>query len=312
MKNIYLIILLLVALSAFAQPKETSISIAIEDFNIYGTLAKPLGIENAPLVILVAGSGPTDRNGNVPGMQNNCLKQLSDSLTVNGFAVYRYDKRGIGESEIKFLDENDLRFDDYVNDLIKIIEHFDNENTFKSISIIGHSEGSLIGILAAQKNNVSSFVSIAGAAKPADVILLEQLEKSVPDSIFQKAKSITSSLKNGERVNDVPTYFNSIYRPSVQPYLINWFAFNPLTEIAKLDIPVLIVQGDEDLQVGSENATELSNSCKKPSLVFVDDMNHIFKSITNGMAENQMSYNNPEMPISKCLVREISDFLKKQ
>ena len=287
----------------------TSVELSTKTGIIYGTLLMPNNISGKiPVVILIAGSGPTDRNGNNPMMKNNSLKLLAEALINNGIATLRYDKRGIGESVKAAKSESDLRFEDYISDAAAWIELVKQNPKFSKIIIIGHSEGSLIGMNAA--TNANGFVSIAGAGSSADIILKEQLSskgKLVQDLCYP----IIDSLKAGSIVKDINPNLNSLFRISVQPYLISWFKHNPQLDIKQLKFPSLIIQGDNDLQVSINDAKFLASANNKSKLVVIEKMNHVLKIVDNSnQASNLAAYTNPTIPISEVLIYEIVKYIK--
>lgn len=276
---------------------------------IYGTLLLPNNISNkVPVVILISGSGPTDRDGNNPVMKNNSLKQLANALANNGIASVRYDKRGIGESVKAAKSESELRFEDYISDAIDWISFVKLNPKFSKVIIIGHSEGSLIGMNAAKYAN--GFVSISGAGSSADIILKEQLApkgKVVQDLCYP----IIDSLKAGVMIKDVNPLLNSLFRLSVQPYMISWFKHDPQMDIKQLKYPCLILQGDNDLQVSINDAKLLSAASNESRLLIVEKMNHVLKIIDKGdQSANIASYSNIAMPISAVLTDEIIKYIK--
>lgn len=276
---------------------------------IYGTLQTPKIInDKIPVAILIAGSGPTDRDGNNPMMKNNSLKLLAEALTNNGVATLRYDKRGIGESVKAAKSESDLRFEDYISDAVAWIEFVKQNPKFSKIIIVGHSEGSLIGMNAAIHAN--GFVSIAGAGSSADIILKEQLSskgKIVQDLCYP----IIDSLKAGIIVNDVNPNLNSLFRISVQPYMISWFKHNPQIDIKQLKFPSLIIQGDNDLQVSINDAKLLASVNNKSKLVIIEKMNHVLKIVDNSNKDSNLAaYTNPTIPISEVLINEIVKYVR--
>ena len=159
--------------------------------DIFGTLYVPEPYKRLPVAILVAGSGPTDRNGNQPKLKNNSLKMLAEALGSNGIASLRYDKRAIGQSKIKNLVEEDLRFEHYIEDAKAWSNLLKDKNQFNQIIMVGHSEGSLIGIIASQTGIVDKFISLAGPGKSADKLLKEQLSKKPMVSYFASPNSFT-------------------------------------------------------------------------------------------------------------------------
>jgi hypothetical protein len=278
---------------------------------LYGTLTFPDNQTSVPVALIIAGSGPTDRNGNNPMMTNNSLKMLAGALAKNGIASLRYDKRGIAESTAAVSSEANLRFENYINDAVAWVHFLKEKKLFSSITIIGHSEGSLIGMVAAQDNDVSRFVSIAGAGEPADQTLRKQLKAQPPDVLGQSSQ-ILDSLVAGETVENVPPMLNALFRKSVQPYLISWFKYDPAIEIAKLKKPVLIVQGTTDIQVSQDDAQMLKVADPRAKLVIINGMNHIFKNAEADRAKNIQTYNQPDLPINQELVQAIGSFIKDQ
>jgi alpha-beta hydrolase superfamily lysophospholipase len=115
---------------------------------LQGTLDLPNGTSPCPVVVIVAGSGPTDRDGNQPLMKNDSLKLLGQALAAKGIAALRYDKRGIAESAAAASKEEDLRFETYVTDVVQWVIWLRQNRRFLRVGLIGHSEGSLIGMLA--------------------------------------------------------------------------------------------------------------------------------------------------------------------
>jgi pimeloyl-ACP methyl ester carboxylesterase len=276
--------------------------------DIYGTLLVPGSKNPVPVVLIISGSGPTDRNGNNPMMTNNSLKMTAEALFDAGVASLRYDKRGIAKSEKAGSDESELRFENYIDDAAGWIEMLKRDERFNKVIVLGHSEGSLIGMIAARETGADAFISVAGAGKPADEILKEQL-KTQPSYVKDLAFPIIDKLKKGDTVADINPLLNSLFRPSVQPYLISWFKYNPAREIKKLKIPVLIIQGTTDLQVKVKDAEALKKADKKAELVIVEGMNHILKEAGNDKEKNMETYDNPDMPLHPEYVKAITSFL---
>lgn len=287
---------------------ETKITLKTKTGEIFGTLTTPKKFNKIPVALIIAGSGPTDRDGNNPMMKNNSLQMLASELSKKGIASLRYDKRGIAESKAAEKTEADLRFDDYVNDAKEWIQLLKEDKRFSKVIVIGHSEGSLIGMLAGTTAN--KFISIAGAGQSADRILKEQLG-SQPKEIKDISFPMIDSLKNGKTINNVPSMFNSLFRMTVQRYLISWFKYDPQNEIKKLTIPTLIIQGTNDIQVSVEDSKRLSNANPKAELVIINNMNHIFRIIEGDREANIASYNKSNLPIANELVKSITTFIGK-
>lgn len=288
---------------------ETTVVLHTASGDIAGTLTIPSQPGKMPIALIIAGSGPTDRNGNNPMMKNESLQKLAHGLASNNIASLRFDKRGIGESKSAAKSEADLRFEDYINDARGWIELLKKDTRFTKVFVAGHSEGSLIGMIAAL-HTANGFVSIAGAGRSADKILKEQLA-SQPPAVKDPSYPIIDSLVMGKTVQNVPGVLFAFFRPSVQPYMISWFHYDPQTEIKKLTIPVLIIQGTNDLQVTVEDANLLAKSNIEAQLSLIKNMNHIFRIVGDDRKENLAAYITPTLPISEELITTISAFVKK-
>lgn len=307
-----LFLLIITPLFAYANTskfKESDITLKTTTGDILGSLCIPEGASKFPLAIIIAGSGPTDRNGNNPAMTNNSLMQLAHGLSNNNIASLRFDKRGIAKSAAAGLDENALRFETYVDDVKAWISMMKKDARFSRIILIGHSEGSLIGMLAS--DSCDKYISIAGPGNPADIILKEQL-KPQGQAIQDMCYPLIDSLKAGKTLTNVNPLLYSLFRPSVQQYMISWFRYNPSIEIAKIKIPILIIQGNNDIQVPITEAELLHASNPKSRLLLVDSMNHIFKIVENDYNKNLASYSNPELAISDKMLQNIIAFIREE
>ena len=210
--------------------QEEATILETEGGQIHGTLLTPSNIKQPPVVFIHAGSGPTDRNGNNPMMTNNSLKMLAESLAEAGIASLRFDKRGVAGSTGAAKAESDLRFETYIDDATQLIKQLKADNRFSKVLVLGHSEGSLIGMVATRQGEADGFISIAGAGKKAGDVLKEQIAAQGPMAT-QLTSPIIDSLEARKTVEDVNPMLASLFRPSVQPYLISWFKYDPQEEI---------------------------------------------------------------------------------
>jgi pimeloyl-ACP methyl ester carboxylesterase len=275
---------------------------------IFGTLLVPNTKPPFPVALLISGSGPTDRDGNQPNMKNNSLRYLAENLARQGIATLRYDKRLIGQSKTGQR-ESDIRFEDYISDAKQWISRLKQDARFSKVIVIGHSEGSLIGMIAANDAKADMFISIAGVSKPADRVILEQA-KGLPTHLHQEMITILDSLRKGKMVSHVNPNLTALFRPSVQPYMISWMRYDPSKEIQQLRIPILILQGTADIQVGVDHARQLAASAPRAELKIIENMNHVLKIVEGDRNKNVATYMNPNLPISDELVKAITDFVK--
>jgi hypothetical protein len=302
--------LLVTASCLFADQSETIVKLETTTGTLEGSLLVPKSKAGMPVVLIIAGSGPTDRDGNNPAMKNNSLKLLATELWKNGIASLRYDKRAIGKSRKAGLKESDLRFEHYIEDAKGWITFLKKDKRFNQFIVIGHSEGSLIGLIASQEKSVDKFISIAGVGQSADKTLKEQL-KSQPPAVLEMSLPIIDKLVQGETVDNVNPMLYSLFRPSVQPYMISWFKYDPPKEISKLKIPVLVIQGSTDIQVSEDDAQMLAEANPKTIKKVIKGMNHIFKKAELNRTKNIATYNQPELPVMPELVESIVGFIKK-
>lgn len=260
------------------------------------------------VVLIIPGSGPTDRNGNTLGAaNNNSLKYLAQGIAENNIDVLTYDKRVVFILKNK-LEIPDLDFQHGIDDAKTIVDYLKNTKGYKNVIITGHSEGSLIGMIAAQ-NNTKAYISLAGSGKPIDEILEEQVNKQAP-MLNEANVKILKELKAGNIVKDVHPFLKSLYAEHNQPFLIDWMKYNPQIEIAKLKLPILIINGTKDIQVGVENAELLHQTSPSSQKVIIENMNHVLKEITKD-EQNMASYNNPDLPVQKELVDTIVNFVNQ-
>lgn len=263
------------------------------------------------LVIIHAGSGPTNKDGNTIGSgKNNSLKMIAEELAAQGIASVRFDKRGIGENTALMTKEANLTFIHYINDVSAIVTYMKQDSRFTSIHLLGHSEGALIMTLAAQHDRIASLIVVAGAGRPADEILLEQLSASLPPNLLNESKVALQKLKAGEMVANVSNELMALFRPSVQPYMRSWLQYDPQQEIKKVTAPILIIQGKKDIQITEIDAKALAVGNEKATVRYFEQMNHVLKDIKGDYQENIASYTTPELPLANGLTEEIVKFIK--
>ncbi|WP_404339646.1 alpha/beta hydrolase [Pseudoalteromonas mariniglutinosa] len=307
-KLILTTVITLFSLNTHSLESEMIVNVNVDSGVLEGTFLKA---ENSNTVaLIISGSGPTDRNGNNPSMINNSLKMVAEELKQAGISSLRYDKRGVGASANAGLVEENLRFEHYINDAKKWLTFLNSQNGFEHITVIGHSEGALIGMIVAQSSIVDSFVSIAGAGQSADKIIQKQLT-SQPASVSEPSIAILEKLVHGKIVDNVPPSLGVLFRPSVQPYLISWFRYDPLKEFKKLKKPLLILQGDTDIQVSVEQAKLLHGVNRQADLKIIEGMNHVLKEAPLDKSRNIQTYNDPKKPVMPEVFSEISQFLKE-
>ncbi|HET9569817.1 MAG TPA: alpha/beta hydrolase [Bacteroidales bacterium] len=287
---------------------ESPITLETKTGKIYGSLTLPKSFKKGPLALIIAGSGPTDRNCNNPSMTNDAYKKIAYELAERGIASLRYDKRGVAESVAAVENEASLVFYDYVQDAKDWISLARKDKRFNQIVVIGHSEGSMIGILASEK--ADKFISVAGAGRSIGVVLKEQLSAQ-PQSVQDEAFPIIDKLTKGEKVEPISQAMTPLFRPSIQPYMISWLKYDPQVELRKLKIPVLLIQGTTDIQVTVEDAKLLSAAKPNAKLLLINQMNHILRTVSGNREANLATYNNASLPLAEGFIKAIGDFILK-
>lgn len=285
---------------------------------LFGTLRTPdAGSDTA--VLLIAGSGPTDRDGNNPlGVGAATYRLLAEALEEAGFASLRYDKRAIAASRLENPSRVDsLRFEEYIDDAAACAEALRAEG-FRRVVLAGHSEGSLIAFAAARRCEADAVVSLSGAGYPMDEVLMTQLAAQLIPArmdLYMEAQRIVARLKQGERVDMTyrPRELYALFNPGVQRFLISQLQYDPRCELRALTIPVLLVSGDNDLQIKPENLDALAEAQPRATRLLIPSMAHTLKCTGERTLAGQLRsvYADPSIPLSQELVEALVDFLRE-
>ena len=295
---------------------DSPVEIAVPGGKVMGSLVMPSPVSGqVPVALIIAGSGPTDRDGNSPLIKgkNNSLRMLAEALAAQGIASVRYDKRGVAVATgaVKGLKEIDMRFEDLVADAAAWITLLRNDARFASVTVVGHSEGSLVGMLAARQARADAFVSLAGIARSLADVLRDQLKaQPLSAELAATSEAIMRDLEAGKTTATVPQPLFALYRPSVQPYLISVFAYKPAVEVAALRVPTLLVQGTTDIQVAVAEAEALKAARPEATLRVIEGMNHILKVAPADRAANIATYTNPDLPLAPDLGPALTSFIR--
>ena len=303
-------VILFAALALGADPKAEPVELKTDTGTLHGVFDLPAGDGPWPVVFIHPGSGPTDRDGNSGFTRNDSLKLLGAALRDAGFACLRIDKRGVAASAKAADKEEDIRLTTYADDVTAWVRQLRADKRFTKVGFVGHSEGSLIGSLAAGAK-FDAFVSLCGPGRKLADCLREQLKTNVSKEVAEKAEPILVELEAGRTVKDTPKELAALFRPSVQPYLISMLKPDPAAELAKLACPVLVVSGSTDLQATEADSKALAAAKKGVTAVRIEHMNHVLKEMKSTVQAAQMgSYSDPKLPLHPKLGDELVGFFK--
>ncbi|WP_246030612.1 alpha/beta hydrolase [Kluyvera ascorbata] len=274
-----------------------------------GTLLTPNSKPNT-VVLIVPGSGPTDRDGNNPlGVNASPYRLLAEGLAAKGLATLRIDKRGMFASAMAVEDANAVTIADYVDDVRSWVDVLRRHMNTPRIWILGHSEGGA----SAQEEDVCGVVLIATPGRPMGKVLKGQLNANPENEmLLRQALPIIDALEHRRRVDitNMHPALQSLFNPAIQGVLINAFSYNPGHLISSISKPVLVLQGQRDLQVEETDARLLKAANPQVSLVILPDMNHVMKEVTSDDHKaNIASYAEPALPLAPGLIDSIELFL---
>jgi len=303
----------LTLISGFAQATvlQRPITLDTGTGELFGSLLLPKSDNPVPVVLIISGSGPTDRDGNNPdGGRNDSLKRLAWVLAKHNIASVRYDKRGVAASLAATPDERNLTVEAYAADAEAWGQKLKSDPRFGQLILLGHSEGALIASLAAPSVDAAAVISLSGSARPIDQVLRQQLSNRLPPPLMLRSNELLDSLKAGKTDDNVPPPLQVIFRPSVQPYLISLFRQDPAAAFARLTMPALIIQGSNDIQVGVNDAKLLKAAKPDAELALIEGMNHVMRIVPNDVKRQLASYKDPNLPLAAELGSRILGFIE--
>ncbi|AMS30884.1 hydrolase [Hyphomonadaceae bacterium UKL13-1] len=269
----------------------------------------------SPVALIIPGSGPTDRDGNSPlGVQASTYRLLAEGLAAHGISSVRIDKRGLFRSSTAVSDPNTVVIDDYVTDTAAWVSVIRERTGAPCVWLIGHSEGGLVALAAAQKvGNLCGLILIASSGRPMGEVIRSQLRANPANApLIAAADRAIDALAAGQRVDatDLPQPLLPLFHPAIQGFLISTFALDPSKLAAQVQLPILIVQGGKDLQVSTLDAELLKAANPKATLEILPSANHVLKDIKgDSPAENIAAYGAADLPLAKGTIATISNFI---
>ncbi|UZO79414.1 alpha/beta hydrolase [Aquimarina sp. ERC-38] len=307
-KLIGIFLTLLIPFTGYFQEKEyIETNVKVNRF-VEGTLVTPYSDSLVPLVIFVMDSGEINRDGNDRLSRNDTFKKLAVQLSKKGIATFRYDKRLLIMDRLG-IQIGDLSIQNFTDDVKTVVDYFYKNNEYSSIILTGHGQGSLVA-MHAMTEKVDGFISIGGNANTIDQIIIAQLQEQAPGLDKNAARAFAELKVKGRAITFDPA-LSSIFAYEVQPFMRTWMQLNPADIIKDLSIPVLILQGDKDLQVSTDQAFLLKEANPDAELHIIKDMNHILRETKAGRIANHKSYNEHWTPIMPEVLQKITNFISE-
>ena len=291
------------------------VRIAGPEGQLAGTLSGPA---EGPVMVLIPGSGPTDRNGdNALALKGKVFVQLAEALNEAGIAVLRYDKRGMFGSAKAVANPNDVSLAAYADDARGFVD-FLRDAGRECVWLAGHSEGGVVALTEAARNpeGLCGVILLATPGRPLLDVIEGQLGEQVPEAWMEPAKAGLDRLRAGETfdVETLPAPLRGMFNPSVQPYLIDLGAADPGELAGRVAVPMLIVSLGEDIQVIEADADALSAGQPGATRVDIPGVNHAFKPVREGASQMEQLavYGDATVTIDPAVATAIAAFIKTE
>ncbi|WP_343344946.1 alpha/beta fold hydrolase [Sphingomicrobium sp. XHP0239] len=298
---------------AAQEPEE--VTVAGPDGPLAGTLSGPA---EGPAMVLIPGSGPTDRDGdNMLALKGKVFVQLADALNRQGIAVLRYDKRGMFGSAAAIANGNDVTLDAYADDARAFVDLLRDRGR-DCVWLAGHSEGGVVALTEAARNpeGLCGVLLLATPGRPLLNVIESQLDGQIPEAWMELTVAGLDALRAGETfdVETLPAPLRPMFNPSIQPYLIDLGAADPAALAGRVAVPMLIVSLGEDVQVMEADADALSAGQPGATRVDIPGVNHAFKPVRQGATrmENIATYADADLTIDPAVATAIAAFIKAE
>ena len=302
-------------MGASPPPAETFVEAAGPNGPLKGTMLAPPGA-GAPVVLMIPGSGPTDRDGNNPlGVKAASLRLIAEGLAAQGIASVRVDKRGLFASAAAVPDANAVTMDDYATDVHAWVSSIRARTGAQCVWLLGHSEGGLVALAASRApEGICGLILVSAPGRPLGTVLREQLHANPANApLLDQADHAITELEAGRRI-DASTLHPALaplFRANVQGFLISAMALDPAKLVAAYRGPVQILQGERDIQVSPQDAALLAQAQPKAELRLLPDTNHVLKVVTtDDRAANLATYADPGLPLAPQIVPDIAAFVR--
>lgn len=305
--------LILLAMILSQNPVETEVSIPTGNLILKGTLTAPSQASSGIGVVMISGSGATDRDGNTPsaGVLPNSLKLLAHELAQQGITSLRYDKRGL-PSSVGHFDHSQVTMNDFAIDATAAAKVLSEQPGIDRTFLLGHSEGGTLALLAARDGAPHhGVILVAAIGRPFAVVLREQLARSAPANLMAQFDSAWALYIQGDPVDNIHPGLVPLFNPINRRFIQSWAELNAPGLIAGLEAPVLVIQGTTDLQVTDADAEALAATSRHTDLVLLSGMNHVLKADSGTTVAAQLrSYTDPSIALMPGLTKAITDWIK--
>lgn len=306
--------LILAAALLATNPAGAEITTATDAGELAGTfLASPAGA-GSPVVVIIPGSGPTDRDGNSPvGVKASTYRLLAEALAERGVATVRIDKRGMYGSASAG-DPNKVTIERYAADARSWAETARRTVGAPCAWLLGHSEGALVAQVAAEDSDaVCGVILVSAAGRRMSDVLRAQLSANPANApVLPQALAAIDTLESGGDVSleGMHPGLAPLFHPAIQPFLKSLFSYDPADLMRDYEGPAAVIQGSTDLQTTLEDARRLAEARPGVELIVLEGVNHVLKVAPVDRAANFATYADPELPLAPGVADAAASFVK--
>lgn len=261
-----------------------------------GTITYPVGYiqgKKVPVVVMVTGSGPQNRDSEI--YEHKPFLIIADYLARNGYATLRYDDRCVGKSTGRFQAETTK---EVAKDAALAVKYLRDTKKFSKIGVLGHSEGGNVAFMLGANKLIDFAITMAGVGVQGDECLYQQ--------------GIAIAKQSGQEYQLTKEQLREYLIGTMSPWYEFFLDYDPASDISKTTCPVLVMNGEKDLQViASSNVEAIKGNLpknKKSQVKIYPGLNHLFQECTTGLPTE---YINIEQTISPIVLEDIAAWLKQ-